>query len=84
MYMDEFGTNSRIGTALPLTRGYLFGVAQTFLSAVSPTFLSAGLAQIQLCQERHSDAGWKALRYGRQEWLRYAIGATPEATPFHA
>jgi hypothetical protein len=39
----------------------LFSVAQTFLSAVSPTFLSAGLAK------ERGDAGWKAQRYGRQE-----------------
>jgi hypothetical protein len=82
--MDEFRARSRIVTAFPLNREYLFGVAQTFLSAVSPTFLSAGIGRISLRQERQSDAGWKAVRYGRQECLGYAVGGKPDATILHA
>ena len=42
-------------------------VAQTFLSAMSPTFLSADFDQYQF--RRGESACWKALRYGRHSCL---------------
>jgi hypothetical protein len=54
----------------------LLRVAQLFLAAVSPTFLSAGFDQFQPRLEPPGDAFWKALRdAGSQEWLRYEYTA---------
>ena len=50
------------------------GVAQTFLSAVSPTFLSAGTLALRKRVELSHGLQAESLRYSRQECLRYDFG----------